>query len=755
MSNPKQWLGAIAVVVLAATLTAPTAAAQAGEPIQDPLPDPTPAALGIVVDEFAQFPETEPVPPPTDQRLMRHARINHLGEIPDGSGRMYVPDLNGKMYLVGDDGVPHLYLDVGAEFAPEFISGRGLGSGSGFVTFHPDFARNGKLYTVHTEWGAGIDEPTTHPEQPNAAFHGVITEWTADDPDAAVFSGTHRQVMRLGFRSQIHGFQQIDFNPTARRGGREHGVLYIAAGDGGLGASTTDPQDTGTPYGKLLRIDPLGDNGPGGTYGIPRDNPFAGDDGVLDEIYALGMRDPHRFSWDPAAGNRMFLGHIGEHRIESVYEVRPGDNFGWSEREGPFVFRRGDPDCGVYPLPEDDEKYGFTYPVAAFDHNPPPGHPLCSDSGHAISGGFVYRGRDVPALRGKYVFTDLVDGRVFYTEAREMRRGRPMAEIRQLAVYTTDGERTTFRELAGDDRVDLRFGRDAEGELYLLAKANGKVWKVTDTKRPPHGRDMVAYYDFEHPVGGNPALERDLGVSGTDLALVNGGPAMRVRGRGGHVLATAQRPGADDDWRAGVYSAGGVPTLHAFNAAREATVMGWFKVTGDLPAPNTNTPDPDDRYNAVGLAGVLSGDSDGHAVRALLEVIEVDGEPRVVALGRRVDGARSQTFAADADWREILPRGRWTHLAATFDFDTGEMALYRDGRRLDGSYTVSGDPWAVDGPPEPDVTTASDPAGLKIGGSFPQDTGEANPCDCRMDDLMFLDRALSPPEVWLRYLLSR
>ncbi|MCT2587842.1 PQQ-dependent sugar dehydrogenase [Actinophytocola gossypii] len=756
MSNPRKWPAALAgpalVAVLVATLTAPTAVAQADEPIQDPLPDPTPSALGIVVEEFAQFPKTEPVPPPTDGRLMRHARINHLGEIPDGSERMYVPDLNGKVYLVGDDGEPNLYLDVGAEFAPEFISGRGLGSGSGFVTFHPDFERNGKLYTVHTEWGAGLDEPTTYPEQPNAAFHGVITEWTADDPDADTFSGTHRQVMRLGFRTQIHGFQQIDFNPTARRGSREYGVLYLAAGDGGLGASTTDPQDTTTPYGKLLRIDPLGGNGPGGTYGIPRDNPFAGDEGVLGEIYALGMRDPHRFSWDTAT-RRMYLGHIGEHRIESVYEVRPGDNFGWSEREGPFVFRRGDPDCGVYPLPEDDERYGYTYPVAAFDHNPPPGHPLCSDSGHAISGGFVYRGRDVPGLRGKYLFTDLVDGRVFATESREMRRGHPMADIHQLAVYTADGERTTFRELAGDERVDLRFGRDAEGELYLLAKANGKVWKVTGTRWAPHGPDVVAYYDFEHPVAGN--LERDLGVSGTDLALVNGGAAMRVPDRGGHVLVTRQEPGADDDWKAGVYSATGVRSLHAFNAAREVTVMGWFKVTGDLPAPNTNTPDPDDRYNAVGLAGVLSGDSDGHAVRALLEVIDVDGEPRVVALGRRVDGARSQTFAANADWREILPRGRWVHLAATFDFDTGELALYRNGRPLDGFYTVPGDPWAVDGAPEPDLTTASDPAGIKIGGSFPQNTGEANPCDCRMDDLMFLDRALSPPEVWLRYLLTR
>jgi len=269
--------------------------------------------------------------------------------------------------------------------------------------------------------------------------------------------------------------------------------------------------------------------------------------------------------------------------------------------------------------------------------------------------------------------------------------------------------------------------------------------------------NLVAYYDFEHPVHGNPALERDLGWSRTDVGLVNGGAAMRVRDRGGHVLRTKQvNPDAlgNDDWKAGVYAATGVPSLHRFNAARQATVLGWFKVTGEAPALNTNTPDPADRYNAVGLAGVLSGDSDGHAVRALLEVIDVSGELRVVALGRRIDGGSSQTFAANQAWQDVLPRDEWVFLAATFDYDTGEMALYKNGRPLDGSYTVAGDPWLVQGPPEPDRATATDPAGIKIGGSFPQNTVERNPCDCRMDGLMFLDRALPPHEVWLLFRLS-
>ena len=102
-------------------------------------------------------------------------------------------------------------------------------------------------------------------------------------------------------------------------------------------------------------------------------------------------------------------------------------------------------------------------------------------------------------------------------------------------------------------------------------------------------------------------------------------------------------------------------------------------------------------------------------------------------------------------WQEVLPQNEWVFLAATFNYDTGEMALYRDGRPLDGFYTIAGDPWLVNGEPEPDVTTASDPRGIKIGGSFPQNTVERNPCNCRMDELMFYDRALTPKEIHHQY----
>jgi hypothetical protein len=271
---------------------------------------------------------------------------------------------------------------------------------------------------------------------------------------------------------------------------------------------------------------------------------------------------------------------------------------------------------------------------------------------------------------------------------------------------------------------------------------------------PTLNRDLVAYYDFDHPASGG-AVERDQGRSHTNINMINGAP--RVRDRFGHALQTGQVSNVlgNDDWKAGLYSATGVPSLKAFNSAREATVMGWFKLTGVNPSPNTQTANPDDFYGAMGLAGVLTGDSDGHAVRALLEVFIVNGEMRVVALGRRVDGSASQTFAANMPWQEVLPQNQWVFLAATFNFDTGDMVLYRDGKPLDGFYATAGDPWALAGDPEPDLTSATNPRGIKIGGSFPQNTQERNPCNCRMDELMFYDRVLTPREIQLQYHWAR
>jgi hypothetical protein len=275
---------------------------------------------------------------------------------------------------------------------------------------------------------------------------------------------------------------------------------------------------------------------------------------------------------------------------------------------------------------------------------------------------------------------------------------------------------------------------------------------------PSLAPNLINHWDFEHPVSGDPGLERDLGVSGTDLWLVNGGPDMRVQDgaypASTFAMQTKQvnpvNPPSHEDWKAGVFDANGVESLNAFNEVAGITVMGWFKQTGPNPNRNTNSSNPDAMFNAVGMAGVLSGDSEGHAVRALLEVINVSGELRLVALGRRIDGAASNTFAAHEDWQTLFPHDEWVHIAATFDYNDGTMALYHNGEPVDGFYTNTGDPWNVSGP-GPHFSSPTDPTGIKIGGSFPQNTGEQNPCNCRMDSLMFLDRVVTADEVAEQY----
>src|SRR4051794_13595357 len=181
--------------------------------------------------------------------------------------------------------------------------------------------------------------------------------------------------------------------------------------------------------------------------------------------------------------------------------------------------------------------------------------------------------------------------------------------------------------------------------------------------------------------------------------------------------------------------------------------MGWFKMTGQNPSLNSNTSDSNDTYGAIGLAGILAGNSDGHSVRALIEVFKVNGGLKLVALGRRVDGADSQVFAASENWKTLLPQNQWVFIAATFDFDNGTMALYKNGKPIPGSLTESGDPWKVKGAPEPDLTSATNPRGMKIGGDNPQNNRENLQCNCRLDSLMFLNRSISAAEVEQQYRL--
>ncbi|RSM49997.1 hypothetical protein DMB66_43945 [Actinoplanes sp. ATCC 53533] len=638
--------------LLLSTLVATPARAAAGA-VYDPIPtEPVTSRLGLVLTEYASFPQSQPTPAPTDPRLMRKARINTIMEVPDGSGRRAVPDLNGGLYLV-KNGVPHVYLDLAATFAPQFFSGRGLGQGFGYVTFHPDFRRNGTFYTIHTEQAS---RTTAVPDyrQNNPVFHGVVNEWKATDPAADTFSGTRRELLRIGFGGQVHGIQEINFNPAARPGDADYGLLYLAVGDGGQGAGNTDPQNLALPHGKLLRIDPRGTNAPNGRYGIPASNPYAGQAGRLGEIYAYGMRDPHRFSWDRATG-RLYLGHIGEHAVEAIYEVRAGDNLGWSEREGDYVYDKTatNPCDRLLPLPADDA--GYTYPVAAYDHNPAPNWNCTADVGVAVAGGFVYRGREVPALRGKYIFGDLVDGSVLYTEASEMRRGRTAATVHRLNLFDAAGVPVRMRDLSapgapGDpNRVDLRFGTDSRGELYLLAKANGKIWKVTGTRTyaaGPVGHTRVR--GTMTPANWAPVTPAKWLFTGREVILAEAG---------------AQRPGPRRPFEYAILTAG--PALSAVEIRAKVRLDEPVEIINrDVIIVFGYRSDTEFYY------AHLSTDNTIYPHNGIFKVNNADRERIDYQWNGRSRGANPAVV--DREWHGVVVR----HLPAT-----GSIAVYLDGSR--------------------------------------------------------------------------
>jgi glucose/arabinose dehydrogenase len=159
--------------------------------------------------------------------------------------------------------------------------------------------------------------------------------------------------------------------------------------------------------------------------------------------------------------------NIGQAQIESVNLILPGHNYGWPIWEGTFLVNPyGDINL-VYPLPENDAAYAITYPAAQYDH----------DEGLAVSGGFEYTASGFPELHGKYLFADMNNGRLYYINLAELMPGK-QAIIREWKI-TLDGKPTTTAELCGSKRVDLRFGKDRNGNVYFFSKQDGKVYRLT------------------------------------------------------------------------------------------------------------------------------------------------------------------------------------------------------------------------------------------------------------------------------------
>ena len=471
-------LGTTALIIAAAAFPV-----EAQEPLADPIPEPIPKGdLIVAATKFVRAPQTE------DSVVRRitttsHARIQYLTPVGDGSGRLVLNDIRGVVYITDENGMdPVTYLDVRTRDIGFDDSSFPNESGLVSVVFHPQFAAAGtpgygKLYTAYS---ARSDSGRADYLDDDAAAHeSVIREWTADDPQANVFSGTSREVFRIGQFAPNHNIGTLAFNPTAPPGSPEYGLLYASLGDAGAGH---DPRDYGQalsePHGAIIRIDPLGGDA-GRGYGIPADNPFVGQAGVAPEIWAYGLRHAQQFSWD--TDGRMFMGEIGQETVEEINLGVRGANYGWRLREGMFAtgftVPPGRPGP-LYPRPAEDEQ-PLVYPVAQYDH----------DEGHAVSGGYVYRGQAIPELQGKYLFTDFPRGRVFYIDADGLVPGE-LAEIRELRLVI-DGEEQDLADAVGHPnpydpglRADARLGIDSAGELYLLTKADGWVRKLGPAPAP-------------------------------------------------------------------------------------------------------------------------------------------------------------------------------------------------------------------------------------------------------------------------------
>jgi len=422
--------------------------------IKNPIPDTIQSSdLVVDLDLVAQIPRSSDEPPVT--------RITKLDYQPT-TGDLFILDLRGKLYRL-QNGEQKVYMDM-ATLKPKFINQPGLATGFGSFTFHPEFSKNGLLYTTHAEPPGSAKADFSYPDSIPVLLQWVLTEWKTD-PAAFPFSGTAREILRIDMPTGIHGMQEIAFNRLAKPGDKDYGLLYIGIGDGGsaeIGHALVSPIPDRI-WGSIIRIDPSGNNSKNGKYGIPSSNPFYKTESVP-EIYAWGFRNPHRISWSKSG--QLLAVNIGEHNIEALNIIKPGHFYGWPIREGTFLEHFFYNTGKIYPLPDNDSIYHVTYPVAQFDH----------DEGVAISGGFEYRGAAIPQLAGKYLFGDISSGKLFYVNMKDLQLGK-QAPIKKWKI-SFKGVPTTLAQLCGKDRVEMRFGMDSKGELYLLTKADGKIYKL-------------------------------------------------------------------------------------------------------------------------------------------------------------------------------------------------------------------------------------------------------------------------------------
>ena len=489
--RPRLSIGLVLAVCMAGAADAPITS--------NPIPEPiVKKGIAVEIKDLVRLPDTRGLrPADQDVAPTAWARVSYVRDLPDG--RRFANDSRGFLYLIDSNNQTHVYANV-AEAFPYGVYTRLESGFIGFV-FHPEFATNGLFYTVHSEKGS----PKTPDFIPigyglkDVTYHNVITEWHATNPAANTFAGTRREILREAHvvTNLTHPMGAVEFNPFAKRGDPDYGLIYTSGSDHGFsnggGPNASNPAQTqrlDSIMTAILRIDPRspsithGQKGLG-DYTIPMANKFAadGDPKTLGEIYAYGFRNAHRLSWD--TDGTMFASDIGMDNIEEINIVRNGENYGWMRREGYFenARPRGGALNELYPLPPEildgRVKDGFTYPVLVYDH----------DEGHSVSAGFAYHGK-IPALNGKFVFGDVQAGRVFVSDVAAMKKAddgipRTVAPIEEIQLYVRDasGKRVdvSFRDLiektmgASVARADLHISRSRDGELFLTSRQDGMI----------------------------------------------------------------------------------------------------------------------------------------------------------------------------------------------------------------------------------------------------------------------------------------
>jgi mono/diheme cytochrome c family protein len=397
------------------------------------------------------------------------ARINQMRVLPGKKERSFIEDLRGKLYELKGSQLTEV-MDISTQ-RPAFISVPGYATGFGSFAFHPNFYKNGLLYTIHSEKPRSAPSDFAYPDSIPVLIQCVLTEWKINDPKSGKFEGKSRELLRIDMPTVIHSMQEIVFNPLARPKDSDYGLLYLTMGDGGSAeAGFSFLCNTNTQIrASVLRIDPKGNNSKNGKYGIPAINPFASDndDKTLGEVYARGFRNPNRVAWTPEG--KMLVSDIGLNSIEELNLIQAGSDYGWPQREGTFFLNNKGKMNKVYALQPDESNFNFVYPIAQFDH----------DEGNAISGGYVYEG-NIGTLKNKYIFGDVATGRVFHIENEAIASGKP-AEILEFDLLFK-GVPSTFRDITASRRADLRFGLGANKQLYLFTKTDGKIWKVAGCK---------------------------------------------------------------------------------------------------------------------------------------------------------------------------------------------------------------------------------------------------------------------------------